>query len=98
MSRVDSTRVAVWKAQHAGLSLKGSALASDALFPFPDSIEAAAAAGATAVIQPGGSMRDDEVVAAADRLGVAMVFTGRGQGLRVKVIDLVDLVALTLNF
>ncbi|HNP70155.1 MAG TPA: bifunctional phosphoribosylaminoimidazolecarboxamide formyltransferase/IMP cyclohydrolase, partial [Kouleothrix sp.] len=77
MSRVDSSRVAIWKAQNAGLALQGSALASDALFPFADSIEAAAAAGATAVIQPGGSLRDDEVIAAADRLGLAMVFTGR---------------------
>ncbi len=77
MSRVDSTRVAVWKAQNAGLSLAGSVLASDALFPFPDSVEIAAAAGATAVIQPGGSVRDDEVISAADRLGMAMVFTGR---------------------
>ncbi len=77
MSRVDSTRVAVWKAQNAGLSLAGSVLASDALFPFPDSVEIAAAAGATAVIQPGGSVRDDEVIAAANRLGMAMVFTGR---------------------
>lgn len=77
MSRVDSTRVAVWKAQNAGLSLQGSVVASDALFPFPDGVEAAAAAGATAVIQPGGSVRDTEVIAAADRLGVAMVFTGR---------------------
>lgn len=77
MSRVDSSRLAIWKAQNAGLSLTGSALASDALFPFPDSVEAAAAAGATAVIQPGGSVRDAEVIAAADRLGLAMVFTGR---------------------
>ncbi len=77
MSRVDSSRVAVWKAQNAGLSLAGSAVASDAMFPFPDGVEAAAAAGATAVIQPGGSVRDDEVIAAADRLGLAMVFTGR---------------------
>jgi phosphoribosylaminoimidazolecarboxamide formyltransferase/IMP cyclohydrolase len=77
MSRVDSSRLAIWKAQNAGLALAGSAVASDALFPFPDGVEAAAAAGATAVIQPGGSMRDDEVIAAADRLGLAMVFTGR---------------------
>jgi phosphoribosylaminoimidazolecarboxamide formyltransferase/IMP cyclohydrolase len=77
MSRVDSSRLAIWKAQNAGLSLVGSAVASDALFPFPDGVEAAAAAGATAVIQPGGSLRDDEVIAAADRLGMAMVFTGR---------------------
>jgi phosphoribosylaminoimidazolecarboxamide formyltransferase/IMP cyclohydrolase len=77
MSRVDSARVAVWKAQNAGLSLDGSVVASDAFFPFPDGVEAAAAAGATAVIQPGGAMRDDEVIAAADRLGLAMVFTSR---------------------
>src|SRR6266508_2207102 len=77
MSRVDSSRLAIWKAQNAGLSLAGSAVASDALFPFADGVEAAAAAGATAVIQPGGSLRDDEVIAAADRLGMAMVFTGR---------------------
>ncbi len=77
MSRVDSARVAVWKAQNAKLSLAGSAVASDAFFPFPDSVEAVAAAGATAVIQPGGALRDDEVIAAADRLGLAMVFTGR---------------------
>ena len=77
MSRVDSSRAAIWKAQNAGLALGGAAVASDALFPFPDSVEAAAAAGATAIIQPGGSVRDDEVIAAADRLGLAMVFTGR---------------------
>ena len=77
MSRVDSSRLAIWKAQNAGLSLAGSAIASDALFPFADSVEAAAAAGATAVIQPGGSLRDDQVIAAADRLGMARVFTGR---------------------
>jgi phosphoribosylaminoimidazolecarboxamide formyltransferase/IMP cyclohydrolase len=77
MSRVDSSRLAIWKAHNAGLSLAGSAIASDALFPFPDGVEAAAAAGATAVIQPGGSLRDDQVIAAADRLGMAMVFTGR---------------------
>ncbi len=77
MSRVDSARLAIWKAERAGLSLEGSALASDAFFPFSDSLEAAAAAGATAVIQPGGSVRDSEVIAAADRLGLAMVCTGR---------------------
>jgi phosphoribosylaminoimidazolecarboxamide formyltransferase/IMP cyclohydrolase len=77
MSRVDSSRLAVWKAQNAGLSLQDSAVASDAFFPFPDGVEVAAKAGATAVIQPGGSVRDDEVIAAANRLGVAMVFTGR---------------------
>lgn len=77
MSRVDSSRIAVWKAGEAKLSLQGSAVASDAFFPFPDGLEAAAAAGATAAIQPGGSVKDSEVIAAADRLGVAMVFTGR---------------------
>lgn len=77
MSRVDSSRLAVWKAQQAGLSLAGSVVASDALFPFPDSVEAALAAGATAIIQPGGSVRDKEVIAAVDRAGAAMVVTGR---------------------
>lgn len=77
MSRVDSARLAVWKAQHAGLSLVGSVVASDALFPFADGVEAAVAAGATAVIQPGGSLRDEEVIAAADAAGATMVFTGR---------------------
>jgi phosphoribosylaminoimidazolecarboxamide formyltransferase/IMP cyclohydrolase len=77
MSRVDSTRIAVLKAQNAGLPLQGSVVASDAFFPFPDGVETAAAAGATAVIQPGGALRDDEVIAAADRLGLAMVFAGQ---------------------
>jgi len=77
MSRVDSSRIAVWKAGEAKLGLQGSAVASDAFFPFPDGLEAAAQAGATAAIQPGGSVKDAEVIAAADRLGVAMVFTGR---------------------
>ena len=77
MSRVDSSRIAVWKAGEAKLSLKGSAVASDAFFPFPDGLEAAAQAGATAAIQPGGSVKDPEVIAAADQLGVAMIFTGR---------------------
>ena len=77
MSRVDSSRIAVWKAGEARLSLKGSAVASDAFFPFPDGLEAAAQAGATTAIQPGGSVKDAEVIAAADRLGVAMIFTGR---------------------
>ncbi len=76
MSRVDSSRIAVWKAQEAGLSLKGSAVCSDAFFPFADGLIAAAQAGATAAIQPGGSVRDEEVVKAADEHGVAMVFTG----------------------
>ena len=76
MSRVDSSRIAVWKAQEAGLSLKGSAVASDAFFPFPDGLIAAAEAGATCAIQPGGSVRDAEVIAAADERDVAMIFTG----------------------
>jgi phosphoribosylaminoimidazolecarboxamide formyltransferase / IMP cyclohydrolase len=72
MSRVDSVKLAVMKAQN---SLQGTVVASDAFFPFPDGVEEAAKAGATAVIQPGGSVKDPEVIAAADRLGVAMVFT-----------------------
>jgi phosphoribosylaminoimidazolecarboxamide formyltransferase / IMP cyclohydrolase len=75
MSRVDSCRIAVWKAQEAGLSLAGSVVASDAMFPFPDGLIAAATAGATAAIQPGGSVKDAEVIAAADQHDVAMVFT-----------------------
>jgi phosphoribosylaminoimidazolecarboxamide formyltransferase/IMP cyclohydrolase len=71
-NRVDSVRIA---AQRAGEKARGAALGSDAFFPFPDGIEAAAAAGVTAVAQPGGSVRDDEVIAAADKLGIAMVFT-----------------------
>ncbi|HVB34049.1 MAG TPA: bifunctional phosphoribosylaminoimidazolecarboxamide formyltransferase/IMP cyclohydrolase [Patescibacteria group bacterium] len=74
MSRVDSVKIAVMKAQ---LPLAGTVVGSDAFFPFPDGVEEAAKAGATAVIQPGGSVRDGEVVAAANRLGLAMVFTGR---------------------
>jgi phosphoribosylaminoimidazolecarboxamide formyltransferase / IMP cyclohydrolase len=73
MSRVDSVRIAVMKAQS---SLQGSVVASDAFFPFADGVEEAAKAGAVAVIQPGGSVRDNDVIAAADRLGMAMVFTG----------------------
>jgi phosphoribosylaminoimidazolecarboxamide formyltransferase/IMP cyclohydrolase len=73
MSRVDSVKIAIMKAQ---LSLAGSVVASDAFFPFADGVEEAARAGATAVIQPGGSVRDADVIAAADRLGMAMVFTG----------------------
>ena len=73
MSRVDSVKIAVLKAQ---LPLAGSVVASDAFFPFPDGVEEAAKAGATAVIQPGGSVRDTDVIAAADRLGLAMVFCG----------------------
>jgi len=76
MSRVDSTKIASIKAQHAGLELNGSVVASDAFFPFRDGVDVLAAAGAKAVIQPGGSMRDEEVIAAADEHGLAMVFTG----------------------
>ncbi|MFP4358332.1 MAG: bifunctional phosphoribosylaminoimidazolecarboxamide formyltransferase/IMP cyclohydrolase [Puniceicoccaceae bacterium] len=76
MSRVDSSRIAVWKAGEAGLSLRGSVIASDAFFPFADGLAAAADAGATAAIQPGGSVRDEEVIATADERGMAMVFTG----------------------
>ena len=76
MSRVDSTRIASIKAQNAGLSLVGSVVASDAFFPFRDGVDVLAEAGAKAVIQPGGSMRDEEVIAAADEHGLAMVFTG----------------------
>lgn len=76
MSRVDSTKIASIKAQHAGLDLKGSVVASDAFFPFRDGVDVLAEAGAKAVIQPGGSMRDEEVIAAADEHALAMVFTG----------------------
>jgi phosphoribosylaminoimidazolecarboxamide formyltransferase / IMP cyclohydrolase len=76
MSRVDASRIAVWKANEAGLSLKGSAVASDAFFPFPDGLIAAADAGATCAIQPGGSVRDQEVIAAADERNMTMIFTG----------------------
>ncbi len=77
MSRIDSSRIAIWKASEAKLDLKGSIVASDAFFPFPDGLIAAAEAGATAAIQPGGSVRDAEVIAAADARGVAMIFTGQ---------------------
>jgi phosphoribosylaminoimidazolecarboxamide formyltransferase/IMP cyclohydrolase len=76
MSRVNSSRIAVIKAEMAGLTVAGSVVASDAFFPFADGLLSAAGAGATAVIQPGGSMRDVEVIAAADDKGLAMVFTG----------------------
>ena len=76
MSRVNSARIAAIKAEHAGLEVKGAVMASDAFFPFRDGIDNAAAAGISAVIQPGGSMRDAEVIAAADEQGMAMVFTG----------------------
>jgi len=76
MSRIDSARIASIKAANAGLSLRGSAVASDAFFPFRDGLDVVVDAGAACVIQPGGSVRDDEVIAAADERGVAMVFTG----------------------
>ena len=76
MSRVDSARIAAIKAENANLSLAGSVVASDAFFPFRDGLDVVADAGAIAVIQPGGSLRDDEVIAAADERGIAMVFTG----------------------
>jgi len=76
MSRVNSARIAVIKAEHAGLTVPGSAMASDAFFPFRDGIDNAAAAGIRSVIQPGGSIRDEEVIAAADENDIAMVFTG----------------------
>ncbi|HWF38426.1 MAG TPA: bifunctional phosphoribosylaminoimidazolecarboxamide formyltransferase/IMP cyclohydrolase [Candidatus Acidoferrales bacterium] len=76
MSRVDSVKLAVMKAETAGLALGKTVVASDAFFPFPDGVEAAGEAGATAVIQPGGSVRDADVIAAANKLGMAMVFTG----------------------
>jgi phosphoribosylaminoimidazolecarboxamide formyltransferase/IMP cyclohydrolase len=73
---VDSARIAALKAANTGLSLIGSVVASDAFFPFRDGIDVLAQAGASAIIQPGGSMRDDEVIAAANEHGLAMVFTG----------------------
>jgi len=76
MSRIDSARIAAIKAQNAGLALVGSVVASDAFFPFRDGLDVVAEAGAIAVIQPGGSLRDEEVIAAADERGIAMVFTG----------------------
>ena len=76
MSRVNSARIAVIKAELAELTVADSVVASDAFFPFADGLLASADAGATAVIQPGGSMRDKEVIEAADKAGLAMVFTG----------------------
>ncbi|MBI3044176.1 MAG: bifunctional phosphoribosylaminoimidazolecarboxamide formyltransferase/IMP cyclohydrolase [Betaproteobacteria bacterium] len=76
MSRVDSARIAAFKAESAGLALTGAVVASDAFFPFRDGVDVVVGAGARAIIQPGGSLRDEEVVAAADEHGVAMVFTG----------------------
>ena len=76
MSRLDSARIASIKAEAARLSLAGSAVASDAFFPFRDGLDVVIDAGAACVIQPGGSMRDDQVIAAANERGIAMVFTG----------------------
>ena len=76
MSRVDSARIASIKAKEAGLSLQGSIAASDAFFPFRDGLDVIIDAGAKAVIQPGGSIRDEEVIAAANERGITMVFTG----------------------
>jgi len=76
MSRIDSTRIALMKAADAGLEVKGSVMASDAFFPFRDNVDKAAENGITAIIQPGGSIRDGEVIAAANEHGIAMVFTG----------------------
>jgi phosphoribosylaminoimidazolecarboxamide formyltransferase/IMP cyclohydrolase len=76
MSRVVSSRIAAMKAAEAGLSCEGAAIASDAFFPFRDGLDAVAAFGVKSVIQPGGSLRDADVIAAADELGLAMVFTG----------------------
>ena len=77
MSRVNSARIAAIKAEHAGLAVAGSVMASDAFFPFRDGIDNAAKAGVSCVIQPGGSMRDQEVIDAANEHGLAMVFTGQ---------------------
>ena len=77
MSRVDASRIAVQKAADAELDLAGSVLASDAFFPFRDGVDAAAEAGVRAIVQPGGSKRDAEVIEAADEHGIAMVLTGR---------------------
>ena len=76
MSRVDAAHLAIKKAGEAGLDVTGAVAASDAFFPFADGIQARIDAGISAVVQPGGSMRDDEVIAAADASGMAMVFTG----------------------
>jgi phosphoribosylaminoimidazolecarboxamide formyltransferase/IMP cyclohydrolase len=75
-SRVDSSELAIRKAHNEGLTIEGSVVASDAFFPFADGVEAAAKAGATAIIQPGGSIRDEEVIKMADKYNIAMVFTG----------------------
>ena len=79
MSRVDSSFLAVHKARQQGHDPRGSVMASDGFFPFPDGVDEAAPPGVTAIIQPGGSVRDAEVISAADRHGIAMVLTGRRQ-------------------
>jgi len=76
MSRVDSVKLGAAKARELGHSIEGSVVASEAFFPFPDGVEEAAKAGATAIVQPGGSVRDADVIAAANKRGLAMVFTG----------------------
>ena len=76
MSRVNSARIAAIKAEHAGLNVQDAVMASDAFFPFRDGIDNAAAVGISCIIQPGGSMRDSQTIAAADEHGIAMVFTG----------------------
>ena len=76
MSRVMSARIAAWKAKEAGLDISGAAMAADAFFPFRDGIDIAAEHGISVIIQPGGSVRDEEVVAAAEEHGIAMLFTG----------------------
>jgi phosphoribosylaminoimidazolecarboxamide formyltransferase/IMP cyclohydrolase len=75
MSRIDSTNIAVMKAANAGLNVKGSVMSSDAFFPFRDNIDEAGSRGVTAIIQPGGSIRDEEVIAACDEHNIAMVMT-----------------------
>ena len=75
MSRIDSVKIAVRKVSEAGLNLKGAIMASDAFFPFSDSVEIAVKAGISAIIQPGGSIKDEDVIKKADELGIAMVFT-----------------------
>jgi phosphoribosylaminoimidazolecarboxamide formyltransferase/IMP cyclohydrolase len=79
MSRVDAAFLAVHKARQQGFDPAGAVLASDGFFPFPDGVEEAAAAGVTAIVQPGGSVRDPDVIAAADRHDIAMVLTGKRQ-------------------
>ena len=76
MSRIDSVKIAIQKVAEAGLNLKGAIMASDAFFPFSDSVEIAAKVGISAIIQPGGSIKDEDVIKKSDELGIAMVFTG----------------------